>query len=119
MKITMDVETTRKGIYIVIGAGSDKTSPEYLRLLEMAAEKHITIIGADEAKELNLNVPDDILKDHAITITNAEPIIPLKDLDLDLEIKMVKRDYGFDPTSVKRGKGKHRKTYQPPYKYHR
>ena len=104
----MDVETTSKGVYIIVGAGSDKTSLEYLRLLEMG----FTVITSDEAQEAGLNIPAEILPNHGITITNAESIIPLRDMKVEPlpEEFLIKN---------KRGKGKHKKKYDPPYRYHR
>jgi hypothetical protein len=111
------------GKVIIIGMGYDKLSAQYVKLMERARTQGFAVITADQAREAELNIPTDILKDHCIAITDIESVMPINPLvplkELDLEIKMVRRDYEFDPTSVKRGKGKHRKTYGTPYKYHR
>jgi hypothetical protein len=97
---------------IIIGNGQTNTE-DYLKLKAIAEAKGIVIVTAKEAQEAGINVPDDILPDHGIGITsdvyeiNTIPLKPLEPIPQEFLIKN------------KRGKGKHKKTYDPPYRYHR
>lgn len=98
------------GKLIIIGAVSDHKTAEYLRLLKIAEEKGYTLITSDEAREAGLNIPAEILPDHGISICDIKHILPLVPIEPLPDEFLIKN---------KRGKGKHKKKYDPPYRYHR
>jgi hypothetical protein len=93
------------GSIVVIGCG-DKTSIEYLKLVEIAREKNVPIITSEEAHEAGLNI---------VPVNHLE----IRDIPIPIVDDEIINKYNFPIIYNKRGKGKKHKRYEPPYKYHR